>query len=94
MHHVKKHTGLFTKQEIFFGSLGIILTIVLGFLVIYYSNDLKNLANIKNFGLAGMFLLTFLASSIFSLTPVAMPYWVLTFTLPGILAVFPAQSGI
>jgi len=61
------------------------------FSLFYYSNDLKNLANIKNFGLAGMFLLTFLASSIFSLTPVAMPYWVLTFTLPGILA---ARYGI
>jgi membrane protein DedA with SNARE-associated domain len=86
MHHAKKPTGLFTKKEIFFGSLGIILTIAIGFLVIYYSNDLKNLASVKDYGLAGMFLLTFIASSVFSLTPIAMPYWVVTFTLPGILA--------
>jgi membrane protein DedA with SNARE-associated domain len=86
MHHAKKPTGLFTKKELFFGGLGIILTIALGFLVIYYSNDLKNLASVKDYGLAGMFLLTFIASSIFSLTPIAMPYWVVTFTLPGILA--------
>ena len=86
MHHAKQQFSFFSRKEIFFGVLGIILTVALGFLAIYYRNDLKNLASVSNYGLAGMFIFAFIASSTFSITPIAMPYWVVTLTLPGILA--------
>ena len=39
------------KVEIIFGVLGIVLTIVLGFLAIHYSNTLKDYNNLSKWGL-------------------------------------------
>ena len=86
MHHAKQRSNFFSKKEIIFGVLGIVLTIALGFLAIYFRDDLKNLASVSNYGLVGMFIFAFIASSTFSITPIAMPYWVVTLTLPSILA--------
>ena len=86
MHHAKQRSNFFSKKEMIFGVLGIVLTIALGFLAIYFRDDLKNLASVGNYGLVGMFIFAFIASSTFSITPIAMPYWVVTLTLPTILA--------
>jgi membrane protein DedA with SNARE-associated domain len=86
MEHSQQQSGFFSKREIFFGVLGVVLTIAVGFLVIFYRDNLQDLASLSNYGLAGMFIFAFIASSTFSITPIAMPYWVVTLTLPGILA--------
>ncbi len=91
MNQDSKHRELWSKKELFFGMLGIVLTIALGFLAVYFNDDLKNLASANNYGLAGMFIFAFIASSTFSITPIAMPYWIVTLTLPDILA---PQYGI
>jgi membrane protein DedA with SNARE-associated domain len=86
MHYTKQRSSFFSKEEIFYGVVGIVLTVALGFLAIYFRDDLKNLANVSNYGLVGMFIFAFIASSTLSITPIAMPYWVMTLTLPSILA--------
>ena len=80
-----------SKKEIIFGVLGIVLTIVLGFLAIHYSNTLKDYNNLSKWGLGGMFLLAFITCSAVSITQFALPYWVVTLTLPTLLA---ARYGI
>ena len=86
MQHQKQQSKLWSKKEIIFGILGIVLTIALGFLAVFLSNDLKNLDTISKYGLAGMFLLAFITCSALSVTPFPLPYWVLTLTLPTVLA--------
>jgi membrane protein DedA with SNARE-associated domain len=81
-----KQGGLWARKGLVFGLLGVVLTIGLGFLAVYYSDELKDIANANNYGLIGMFLFAFIASSTFSVTPIAMPYWVVTLTLPTIMA--------
>ena len=91
MHRDKKQSGLWSKKELLFAILGILITITLGVLAIYYNKELTNLANMSAYSLAGMFLVAFVASSTFSITPIAMPYWLITIWLPHILA---PQYGI
>ena len=90
MDHSRKQSGLWSK-ELLFGILGITLTIALGVLAIHYNNELTDFANMSGYSLAGMFLIAFIASSTFSLTPIAMPYWLITIWLPRVLA---PQYGI
>jgi membrane protein DedA with SNARE-associated domain len=81
-----KKASFWSKKETILGGLGIILTIGLGFLAIYFSRDLKNLDRISNYGLAGVFLLAFITCSALSMITFTIPYWVVTLTLPSILA--------
>lgn len=74
------------KAELIYGLIGVVLTIGLGFLAIYYNEELKEIANMSEYSLAGMFLIAFIACSTFSITPVAMPYWIVTIMLPNFLA--------
>ena len=90
MDHNRKQSGAWPK-ELLFGILGIVLTIALGVLAIHYNKQLTDFANMSGYSLAGMFLIAFIASSTFSLTPIAMPYWLITIWLPHILA---PQYGI
>lgn len=73
------------RREIFWGSLGIILTIALIILGIYLNNRF-DLESITHLGLLGMFVFAFVASSIFSLYPMPLPYWIVTLWLPALLA--------
>jgi membrane protein DedA with SNARE-associated domain len=91
MHREKTQLGLWSKKELIFGILGVLITITLGVLAIYYNKQLTNLANMSAYSLAGMFLIAFIASSTLSITPIAMPYWLVTIWLPHILA---PQYGI
>ena len=81
-----KKKSFWSQKEVLFSILGILLTICLGFLAIYLSKDLKNLTSITNYGLAGMFLLAFITCSALSITPFAIPYWLVILTLPAALA--------
>jgi membrane protein DedA with SNARE-associated domain len=86
MQQGNKQTKHQAWKDIVYGFTGVILTVGLGFLAIYFNDELKEIANISNYSLAFMFLIAFIASSTFSITPVAMPYWVITIMLPNILA--------
>ena len=86
MYREKQRSNFLSKKEIIFGVLGIVLTIALGILAVHFSNELKNLDTVSKYGLAGMFLLAFITCSALSITPFAIPYWVVTLTLPTLLA--------
>jgi membrane protein DedA with SNARE-associated domain len=86
-----KKESLRSKREIIFGVLGIVLTIALGFLAIHFSSILKNYSDPSKWGLTGLFLLAFITCSAVSITQFALPYWVVTLTLPTLLA---AKYGI
>jgi membrane protein DedA with SNARE-associated domain len=79
-----------TRRELFWGLLGVVLTIALIILGIYL-NDRFDLDHVNQYGLVGMFIFAFIASSLFSIAPIAMPYWIVTIWLPSLLA---PQFGI
>ena len=75
-----------TKKDVFLGILAIISTIVLSVAGIYYKDKLVNITGIAGYSLLGLLLISFAAGSMLSFTAVPVPYWLLVFTLPTILA--------
>jgi membrane protein DedA with SNARE-associated domain len=55
-------------------------------LAIYYQDDLMNIAHIAGYSLLGVFIIAFIAGSAFSFVAIPLPYWLLVFTLPSVLA--------
>ncbi len=80
---IKQH---WSKREIYLGVLAIVFTIVLCVAAIYYKDDLMSIANMAGYSLIGMLIIAFLAGSILSFTAIPVPYWILVFTLPSVLA--------
>ncbi len=74
------------KREIFLGILTIVVTVALCVAAIYYKNDLMSIASVAGYSLIGMLLISFLAGSVLSFTAIPVPYWLLVFTLPSVLA--------
>jgi len=74
------------KKGIFFGALAIAVTVLLCVAVIYYQDDLVKIAYIGGYSLLGVLIIAFLAGSILSFVAVPVPYWLLVFTLPSVLA--------
>lgn len=85
---VKRH---WPKREIYLGALAIMATIALLAVTIYYKDDLMIIANMAGYSLLGVLIIAFIAGSIVSITAVPVPYVILVFTLPGVLA---SQWGI
>ena len=79
------------KKEIYLGALAIVVTVGLAGAAIYYKDDLMGIVNMAGYGLLGLFIISFLASSTFSITAVPLPFWLLVLTLPGVIA---SQWGI
>ena len=84
----KKH---WPKKEIYLGVLAIVFTIVLCAAAIYYKDDLMNIDYMAGYGLLGLLIISFIASSTFSITAVPLPFWLLVLTLPSIIS---SQWGI
>lgn len=61
-------------------------TILLCVAVIYYKDDLMSITQIGSYSLLGVLIISFIAGSILSFTAVPVPYWLLVFTLPSVLA--------
>ncbi len=80
-----KHS-LLSKGEFILGALGILITIGLCILAIYYRDDIANFDLAKKYGLLGVLIIAFIASSTFSVTAIPVPYWIVTFVTPSILA--------
>jgi len=85
---VKRH---WPKREIYLGALAIVATIALLVATIYYKDDLMSMANMAGYSLLGMLIIAFIAGSIISITAVPIPYVLVVFTLPSVLA---SQWGI
>jgi len=79
------------KKEIYLGALAIVVTIGLCAAAIYYKDDLMDIGHMSGYGLLGLFIISFIASSTFSITAVPLPFWLLVLTLPGVIA---SQWGI
>lgn len=84
----KKH---WPKKEIYLGVLAIVFTIVLCVAAIYYKDDLMNIDYMAGYGLLGLLIISFIASSTFSITAVPLPFWLLVLALPSIIS---SQWGI
>ncbi len=74
------------KKEVYLGALGIGGTIVLCIAAIYYKDELMKIEAMAGYSLLGMLIIAFVAGSVFSFTAVPVPYWLLAFTLPSVLA--------
>jgi membrane protein DedA with SNARE-associated domain len=75
-----------STRDITLGVLSLILTILLCFLAIYYRNYLLDTKYVATYGLLGMLIVAFLGGSLLSMIAIPVPYWLLVFTLPSVLA--------
>jgi len=73
-------------KGIFFGVLAIAITVALCVGAVLYKDDLMKITYIKGYSLLGMLIVAFLAGSILSFMAIPVPYWLLVFTLPSVLA--------
>jgi len=87
----KDNRGLVSRSEIIVGTLGAVITIAACVLAIVYRNEIAQYFDIAKYGLVGIVILAFVAASSFSITAIPVPYWVVTFIAPSILA---PQFGI
>jgi len=75
-----------TRKDVVLGVLAFTSTIVLSVLGIVYRDQLNNITGIAQYSLLGMLLISLAAGSLLSFVAVPVPYWLLVFTLPTILA--------
>jgi membrane protein DedA with SNARE-associated domain len=72
--------------DMLFGMLGLAITIALAVVAIAYREEITDTEYVARYGLLGILVIAFIAASAFSVTAIPVPYWVLTFTLPSVLA--------
>lgn len=87
---VKEVRHHWSKKEILIGVVAIMATIGLCVAGVYYRDSLMNTTYVTRFGLLGVLVVAFIAGSTFSVTAIPVPYWVVVFTLPGLMS---AQWG-
>ena len=75
-----------SKKEIILGILAVVATIGLCAAAVYYKDELMSTDYLKQYGLLGVLIVAFVAGSTFSVTAIPVPYWLVVFTLPSILA--------
>jgi membrane protein DedA with SNARE-associated domain len=74
------------KRDIYLGVITIAATVAICVLAVCYQDELMNIAQIAGYSLIGVFLLSFISGSVFSFVAIPFPYWLLVFTLSGVLA--------
>jgi len=74
------------RKEVYLGTLAVVSAIALCVAAVYYREDLMRIANLGGYSLLGMLIIAFVAGSTISVTAVPVPYVLLVFTLPGVLA--------
>jgi membrane protein DedA with SNARE-associated domain len=84
---VKRH---WSRKEIWMGVAAVLATIGLCVAAIIYKDELMNTEYLARFGLLGVLVVAFIAGSTFSVTAIPVPYWLVVFTLPGVLKTDPA----
>jgi membrane protein YqaA with SNARE-associated domain len=73
-------------RDMTFGGLSLLFTVILCLVAIYYKDYLLGMAALATYGLLGMLIVAFLGGSLLSMIAIPVPYWLLVFTLPSILA--------
>ncbi|MDD5191062.1 MAG: VTT domain-containing protein [Dehalococcoidales bacterium] len=86
---LRKHS--YFNKYLIITILTVFVTIGLCILAYIYRNDIMNQEIAREYGLLGVFIVSFVASSTFSIMPIPIPYMVVTASSPVILA---AQFGI
>lgn len=81
----------FSVKEITIGIISLLLTVALCVVGIYYKDSFFNTGYFAQYGLLGMLIVAFLGGSLLSIMAVPVPYWLIVFTLPSILA---SQFGL
>ena len=74
------------KREIILGIAAVVVTIVFCIVAVYYKDEITRIEYLAGYSLLGMLVIAFIAGSVFSFTAIPVPYWLLVFTLPSILA--------
>ena len=74
------------RKEVWVSVVAVLLTIALGVAAIYYKDTLMSVAYIARYSLLGVFVIAFLAGSVLSVTAVPVPYIIVVFALPSVLA--------
>lgn len=74
------------KIKVYLGGIATVVTIGVSLAAIFYHNQLLNIAHLAGYGLLGVFLIAFVAGSVFSFAALPVPYWLLVFALPSVLA--------
>lgn len=74
------------RKEVYLGALAIVATIALCIAAIVYKDDLMSIAYMAGYSLLGVLIIAFIAGSTVSVTAIPVPYWLLVFTLPSVLA--------
>jgi membrane protein DedA with SNARE-associated domain len=74
------------RREVYLGILSVVATVILCVAAIYYRDELMEMSKVAGYSLLGMLIIAFLAGSVLSFTAVPIPYWLLVFTLPSVLA--------
>ncbi|MBI4267389.1 MAG: VTT domain-containing protein [Chloroflexi bacterium] len=74
------------KRVVYLSILALVLTTALCVAGVYYKDELMSIANMAGYSLLGVAIISFVAGSTVSITAIPVPYWLLVFTLPNILA--------
>ncbi len=74
------------KREIVLGTLAMLFTVALSAIPFYYKNEFAKITSLAGYSLLGVLIVSFLAGSTLSMLAVPVPYWLLVFTLPSVLA--------
>ncbi len=91
MSEPKEKTNFFLSRNFILGIIGLVLTVAICILGFIYKDEITNRDVAQKYGLIGVFLIAFIASSTFSVLPIPIPYFLVTFFSPSILA---PQFGI
>ena len=74
------------RRGIFLGALAILVTILLCAAAIYYKDQLMSMAHMESYSLLGVLIIAFIAGSIVSITAMPIPYVLVVFAMPSVLA--------
>lgn len=75
-----------STKHIVISVLSLVVVIFLCLAAIYFKDHLLDTENIARYGLLGVLITAFVAGSTVSVLAIPVPYWLLVFTLPSILA--------
>lgn len=75
-----------STKSIVLGVLSLVVTIALCLAAIYYKDHLIGTKYVAHYGLVGMLIVAFLSGSLLNMIAIPVPYWLLVFTLPSVLA--------
>lgn len=75
-----------SPKSIVISVLSLLATIAICLAAVYYKDYLIGAKYIAQYGLLGMLIVSFLGGSLLSMIAIPVPYWLLVFTLPSVLA--------